>query len=163
LLKDLVIVSVALLALSGPIQAKPLDTPTSGPKQLCFKYSIFSLNAGERVTDFSGSMEGLEVKIKGSSGTYEIAESEIFAPPKGEKTLVYSRARTKVYRVPGHGRQYEIEGPTSFSQGKDWPLIWLSGNALRSLKRDVGIFGRLEVRDPKPVKCEQTFTYGVKL
>jgi hypothetical protein len=161
LLRHVIIGSLTLLILAGSAQAKPLDQPVLGPKQLCFKYSVFFLAAGERVTDLSGSMEGVRIKVKGPLGTYEIGESEIFASPSEEKLLVYSRGRTNVHRVLGHSRRYLIDGPTSFSQGKDWPLMWLSGSALQGPKKDFRIFGRIEVRDPKSVKCAQTFTYGL--
>ena len=79
------IVAIALLTLGAPSQAERLENPVLGPKQLCFKYSAFALNAGERVNDFSGSMEGMSITVKSPAGRYEIAESEIFSPPAGEE------------------------------------------------------------------------------
>jgi hypothetical protein len=142
------------------VRAEALDRPLTGPKWICFKYSTFFLNDGERVADFSGSPEGVRIKVENSSGSYEVGESEIFAPVERRKQLVFSVGKTRVYRIFGRGRGYVIYGPTDFSQGDDRPIIALSGEALRSVTNDRNIFDRLEVRDPRSVKCEQTFTYG---
>jgi hypothetical protein len=155
-----IIGAIALIALATPAHAEWLGKPVVGPKLLCFKYSVFVLNAGERVIDFSGSMEGMSIRIKSFAGSYEIAESEIFAPLPEKKHLVSVTGKTSVYRIAGQSRRYTIFGPTSFSQGQYAPLIWLSGSALRSPTKARQIFGRVEVRDPRLAKCEQTFTYG---
>jgi hypothetical protein len=158
--KQAIVGTIVLIAVNTSVCAEPLDRPLTGPKWVCFKYSTFFLNDDERVAEFSGSAEGMRIKVESPSGSYEIAESEIFAPVKGGQQLVFSVGKTRVYRIFGRGRGYVIYGPTSFSQGNDQPIIALSGEALRSATSDRSIFDRLEVRDPRTVKCEQTFTYG---
>jgi hypothetical protein len=160
LFRQFLIGAIASIALGISAQAEPLDQPVVGPKLLCFKYSAFTLRAGERVTEFSGSMEGISIKIKSSAGSYEIAESEIFASPAGGKRLVSLSGKASVYRIVGGEKGYVIYGPTSYSRGEDVPLIWLSGAAVRSIAKARQILGRFDARDPRLLKCEQTFTYG---
>jgi len=155
---------IAALALSGIVScnvfADPLDRPVEGPKLVCFKYSTFMLEEGERITDFSGSPEGMSITINGPADSFQIGESEIFAPPKGEKRLVSSKEGTTVYRLLGHGGRYALFGRPSFSPEKDRLVIWLSGKALKGTKDDARVYSRLLVRDPATFKCDQTFTYS---
>ena len=141
-------------------RAEPLDKPVIGPKLICFKYSTFALDSGERITEFSGSPEAMSITVDGPSGSYTVGESEIFASAKGSKRLVLSNGRTSVYRVSGHGGRYAIYGPTGFSNGKDRLVIWLTGKSLKGKKSDQAVYDRFEVRDPAGVQCQQTFTYS---
>jgi hypothetical protein len=141
-------------------RADPLDKPVVGPKLICFKYSTFSLADGERVTEFTGSPEAMSITVERTSGDFTIAESEIFAEPKGPKRLVFSNGRTFVYRVSDHRGRYAIYGPTSFSAGNNRLVIWLSGKSLRGKKSDQTVYGRFMVRNVAGLKCEQTFTYS---
>ena len=142
----------------GTASAAPLKTPVVGPQLLCFKYSTFSLLDGERVTDFSGGAEAMTLAIGGPSGAYTVSESGIFAA-RGARRLELSSAKTNVYRFFEGGPRYGVYGPTSFSDGEDRPIIWLSGAALKGTAADAAIFSRVEVRDPKSVKCDQSFSY----
>jgi len=145
-------------------RADPLDKPVTGPKLICFKYSTFILAGGESITDFSGSPEAMSIIVDSPSGEFTIGESEIFAPAKGPKRLVFSNGRTSVYRISDQGDRYAIYGPTSFSAGKDRLVIRLRGQRLNGDRRDEGVFNRFEVRDLTALKCEQIFTYswGIK-
>jgi hypothetical protein len=140
--------------------AEPLSKPVDGPKLVCFKYSIFSLLPGEHVTDSDGSPESTRVKVSGRYGSYEIGESEIFATPKTQKTLVQAAGNTKIYLFAGHRKIYGIFGPTSYSDGEDRLVIILSGGALHGNKRDAAIYERFAVRDPASVECQAGFTYS---
>lgn len=155
---------IAVLALSclvsGNAVADPLERPVGGPKLVCFKYSTFLLEEGERITDFSGSPEAMSVTVDGPANNFRIGESEIFAPPKGEKRLVSSKDGTTVYRVSDHGGRYAVFGRTSFSTENARLVIWLSGKALKGTKDDASVYDRLVVRDPAKLKCDQTFTYS---
>jgi hypothetical protein len=154
------ITAIALLGSSTLTQAEPLHEPVLGPKLVCFKYSTFLLGEGEKIIEFTGSPEGMSVTVEGATGTFRIGESEIFAPVKGHKRLVASRGQTKIYRVPSGGGRYAIYGPTTFSDGKDQLVIWLSGDNLRGKSSDRATLDRFEIRDPASVRCEQTFTYS---
>lgn len=155
---------IAALVLSsvagGNAFADPLNKPVEGPKLVCFKYSTFMLKEGERITDFSGSPEAMSITVNDAAHSFQIGESEIFAPPSGEKRLVWSNGGTAVYRVSGHSGRYAVFGRTSFSTGRDRLVVWLSGNALKGGKDDASVYGRLLVRDPATLKCDQTFTYS---
>jgi len=155
---------IAALALSsvasGNAVADPLDKPVEGPKLVCFKYSTFMLDEGERITDFSGSPEAMSITVNGPKSSFQIGESEIFASPKGGKRLVLSKEGTTVYRVLDHGGRYAVFGRSTFSTEKDRLIIWLSGKALKGRKDDASVYGRLLVRDPATLKCDQTFTYA---
>jgi hypothetical protein len=150
----------ASLVSSVPVLADPLTEPVVGPKLICFKYSTFALVDGERIVDFRGDMEGMAIKIASPGGAYEVAESEIVGWARGANRLVFSRKRTRVYRVAGRERRYAIYGPTDFSDGKNLLLIRLSGVALRGTVRDAGIYQRFEVRAPSELKCDAKFTYS---
>ncbi len=153
----------AAASCADPVLAEEADPPehwVQGPKQICFKYSVFSLAADERIALSSGSPEAMAVKVESPSGNYRIGESEIFAPPRQAKRLVRSDGPTKVYRVAAPHMRYAIYGPTSFSDGQDRLVIWLSGENLRGAKSDHLIFDRFEVRDPATVKCQYGFTYS---
>jgi hypothetical protein len=137
-----------------------MDEPVLGPKLVCFKYSTFLLDQGEKIIEFSGSTEAMSVTVEGASGTLRIGESEIFAAVRGQKRLVASRGQTKIYRVTSERRRYAIYGPTNSSEGKDQLVIWLSGDSLRGNSSDRAVLDRFEIRDPASVRCEQTFTYS---
>jgi len=141
-------------------RADTLDKPVIGPKLICFKYSTFSLREGESIGEMSGSPEGMSVTVTSPSGNFSIGESEIFAPAKGLKRLVFSNGSMSVYRVSRGGGRYAIYGPTSFSNGKYRLMIWLTGENLRGRKSDEGVYSRFEIRDPSGLKCEHTFTYS---
>jgi len=149
-----------LMVGSANANAEPLDKPVSGPKLICFKYSTFFLLEGERITDLSGSAEGISLKVESPSGSFEIDESEIFSPVVGAKRIVASSNKTSVYRVSDGGGRYAIYGPTSFSDGRDRLVIWLSGAALRGNRGDASVYGRFQVRDTAGLGCEHTFTYS---
>lgn len=151
---------VVLLLGAAASSAEPLKQPITGPMLVCFKYSTFQLSAGESLVDFDGGPEAVRLKVTSLRGQYDIGESEIFADPKGEKELVAAANNTSVYRVFGKGRRYAIYGPTSFSEGRDKLVIWLSGAALSGRKRDREIYSRFQVRDTQGVKCPRTFTYA---
>jgi hypothetical protein len=140
--------------------AAPLEKPVVGPKLICFKYSTFFLREGERVTDLSGSPEGISIKVESPSGGIEISESEIFAPAKAAQSIVASSNKTSVYRVPSRGGRYAIYGPTSFSDGNDRLVILLSGAGLIGNRNDASVYGRFQVRDTAGLRCEHTFTYS---
>ena len=152
--------SALVLAAISPARAEPLEKPVSGPKLLCFKYSTFSLLEGERVTDFSGGVEAMSLTIAGPSGVYEVGESEIFAPAKGAHRRVLANGKTSVYRIAGKRLRYSVYGPTSFSDGKDRLVIWLSGSVLKGTIKDAAIYRRFDVRDTDTVTCEYRFTYS---
>ena len=154
------VTAIALLGSPTVTQAEPLEEPVLGPKLVCFKYSTFLLGEGEKIIEFSGSAEAMSVTVEGAFGTFRIGESEIFAPVEGQKRLVASRGHTKIYRVTSHGGRYAIYGPTSFSDGKDRLLIWLSGDNLKGKGSDRAVLDRFEIRDPASVRCAQTFTYS---
>lgn len=157
------VVAIFALALLGysilPARADPLPKPVIGPKLICFKYSVFRLAAGERITDAAGSPEGIAITLHGPNGEIGIGESEIFAPAKGGKRLVFSAGRTKVYRV-ARGRRYAIYGPTYFSEGADRLVLWLSGPGLSGGRRDRDFYSRFDVRNPEGSACEHVFTYS---
>jgi hypothetical protein len=157
--KWIIAVAVSGIA-SGTAFADPLDKAVTGPKLICFKYSTFMLGEDERISDFSGSPEAMSITVDTPTSSYEIGESEIFAPPKGKKRLVASKDGTTVYRVSDHGGRYAIFGRTTFSKDKDRLVIWLSGKGLDGEKSDTSVFDRFEVRDPAGIKCDRTFTYS---
>ena len=152
-------IALSCIASSGAI-ADPLDKPVTGPLLVCFKYSTFMLEEGERISDFSGSPEAMSIMVDGPTSSYEIGESEIFASPKGKKRFVASKDGTAVYRVSDHGGRYAIFGRTTFSKDKDRLVIWLSGKGLDGKKSDASVYNRFEVRDPAGIKCDRTFTYS---
>lgn len=140
-------------------QAEPLAKPVVGPRLVCLKYSSFALLADERITDLDGSPESEQLTVRGSSGTYTVGESEIFAT-KGLKRLVYTAAGTKVYKVGRERVRYAITGPTSYSDGREVLVVWLAGDALSGRVTDADIYKRFAVGDPKTVKCQSGYTYG---
>jgi len=148
--------AICTAAGSEPLQRGPVE----GPKLLCFKYSTFKLLLGEKVTDLSGSPESMSIRVERPPRMYRIGESEIFAPGRGARRLVFSHGRTSVFAVSGYERRYAVYGPASFSDGKDRLLIWLSGSALQGTSADAAIYRRFEVRDPATVKCDHVFTYS---
>ena len=155
------VLQVALWLLSPlAVHAAPLDRPVEGPKRLCFKYSTFDLLPGETVVSFTGGMEGMSLSVDSPAGRYEVAESEIFASPKRLRGKVFSQGDTSVFRGAGRTRRYAIYGKTSYSDGKDRLVIWLSGPALTGGAGDAAIYRRFAVQDPRTVSCEMQFTYA---
>lgn len=152
--------ALTFVALGAAARAEPLDKPVAGPKLVCFDYSVFSLEAGERIVDFSGSLEAIRIKIEGPFGSYDIGESGNFALQNGRKQLVSSMGQTSVYRIFGPEWRYAIFGPSEFTQGTDKPVLLLAGAALRNGAHARNIFRRFEVRAPRPAECAQAFTYG---
>lgn len=149
-----------LLVVGGATAAAmPPSRPVEGPKLLCFKYSTFLITDHERVTDFSGSAEGMSITIEGPTGKYEIGESEIWAEPKRRGQVVSEHNRTIVYQVKGK-RRYAIYGPTDYSPSEDRLVIWLSGKALHGNSKDKGIYRRFDVRNPEGAPCGHRFTYS---
>jgi hypothetical protein len=88
-------------AITTTARSEALEKPVAGPRLVCFKYSVFSLLAGERITDMTASPEGMLLKVDGPATAYDVGESEIFAGPTSPKKLVLSHDHTTVYRVSG--------------------------------------------------------------
>jgi hypothetical protein len=153
-------VATAILIAAAPVRSEPLDEVVTGPQLICFKYSTFSLAEGESITDFSGSMEGMQVTVSSSKGDFTIGESEIFAEPKKKGQRVFSNGKMSIYRIPGPRSGYAIYAPTSFSDGRPVLLLRLSGKKLRGGLNDKAIYSRLEVRDPAGLPCAHAFTYS---
>lgn len=147
------------MVLSATANAEPLDDPVVGPTQVCFKYSAFSLDDGERIVGFEGGAEGMAVTVEGPAGAYRIGESEIFATPRLGR-VVSDRDGTRVYRLRGRAREYAIRGTTSFSDGEDRTVIRLEGEALTGTSRDAQIYRRFTITDPSALHCPRTFTYS---
>jgi hypothetical protein len=140
--------------------AAPLQEPLRGPKNLCFKYSTFTLAAGESVTDFSGGFEGMMIDVKGPKGKYTISESEIFARPRERGNFVNAHSHATIYALKGRERQYAIYGRTRFSPNSDRLIVRLRGDALRGTAADADIYDRFDVVEPRSQDCEHTFTYS---
>ena len=149
-----------ILSASSPAISAPPKSPVVGPMLLCFKYSTFNLQAGERVADFSGGFERMSLTIDGPSSVYTIAESEIFAPIRRAHRPVFSSDTTHVFRALGGPPKYAIYGRPSFSPDQDRLVIWLSGPTLTGSKKDAAIYGRFDVRSIDPDKCGHGFTYS---
>ena len=152
-------IAAAFAGSACPAAAEQLDKPVPGPMLVCFKYSIFRLAAGERVTEVSGSPEAISITVDGPRGRIAIAESEIFAPARGAKRLVLSLGHTKVYRL-GRDRRYAIYGPTDYSPRKDRLVLLLSGPGLAGQASDRDFYDRFDVRDPAGMACGHIFTYS---
>jgi hypothetical protein len=148
-----------LTVLSATARAEPLDEPAVGPMQVCFKYSAFSLDEGERITFFKGGAEGMSVTIEGPAGAYRVGESEIFATPRLGR-LVSDHDGTRVYRMRGHAREYLVRGVTDFSNGEDTTVVRLESEALTGTSRDGQIYRRFKVTNPSALRCQRTFTYS---
>lgn len=152
----------------GPVAAEPLGHPVVGPKLICFKYSTFSLLAGERITDFSSSPEAMSVKIQGARDSYTIAESEIFKQLKHTEQPLFQHEGMSVYRIrvpwnqgeDHNGIDYGLYGRTRFSIDKDRLLLLLYGPLIRGGASDARIYERLRVRDVASVACQFHFTYS---
>ncbi|WP_395651748.1 hypothetical protein [Brevundimonas sp.] len=134
--------------------------PIAGPKQLCFKYSSFTLLEGERIVGFQGGAEAMAIDIEGPSGAFRIGESEIFRGPSRPGRRVSRHDGTSVYRLRDPGLRYAIYGRTEFSDGQDQLVIWLGGEALDGSRRDAQIYDRLIVGDTSQLGCQHTFTYS---
>ena len=156
----MICLTVLDLTVTMRLHADTLSHPVLGPKLLCFKYSTFSLLSGERVTDFSGGLEGMSIQVVGDKGTFDISESEIFRQPKYTGHPVLQQNGTTAYRINGMEPHYDIYGRTSFSNDKDRLMITLSGPSLRGTATDKNIIRRFEIRDPSSAPCQQTFTYS---
>jgi hypothetical protein len=151
---------LAMVMMATGAQAEPLKDPVDGPQLICFKYSTFQLLNGERIVDFSGGMESLSVRVLTPQGQLTIGESEIFAVPEKPRTQIAAWNHTKVYRYSGGADRYAIFGPTSYSEGKERLVIWLSIMTLIGKPNDAAVYRRFEVRDPSGSGCKRGFTYS---
>ena len=157
------VICLAVLNLAGIKRSagEPLSDPVVGPMLVCFKYSIFSLLPGERITDFFPGIEGMSIKVEGDHGTFVIGESEILKPPTNARHLVLRQSDTSVYRIDGAKPRYSVYGRPRFSRDQDRMMILLSGPSLRGTADDAEIYRRLQVRDTEGAACKRTFTYSM--
>lgn len=155
-----VMIAAPLLIAAIPAQGEPLDEPVVGPELICFKYSTFSLAEGESITDFSGSMEGMQVTVSSRRGDFRIGESEIFAELDNLGRPVFSKGEMSIYRLKSPRNGYAVYAPTRSSSGERILLARFSGSRLKGKFSDKAIYSRFEVRDPAGLQCKHTFTYS---
>ncbi|MDP3802349.1 MAG: hypothetical protein Q8Q71_09215 [Brevundimonas sp.] len=152
------IAMIAALAASQPSTQDPPTPDIVGPRQLCFKYSSFLLNEGERVVDVRMGLEGMGIEVAGPRGSYSIRESEIFAPASlGRRTQ--RMGGTSYYRLRGPLR-YAVTGRTDYSPARDTLVLWLSGSAFTGQPDDASIYTRVTIADPAPLHCDHRYLYG---
>ncbi len=153
--------SAVALALSGLMVSAPLAQAVdpTGPLMLCFRYSGFSLAAGESVTDIQMGIHGLALAVESPAGRYEVHENEILATPRlGRRVLRTETA--SVYRSRNSSVSYVVMARPEFSPDRDVPLLVLSGEALEGNSADARFYSRVTVSDPASMHCDRRYLYG---
>lgn len=158
----MVAVPSILLALTLLLQAG-VDAPLAevlGPKTVCFRYSSFALNAGERIVGEQVGIHGVVVRIEGPSGSYQVSENEAYRTPARLGTRVYREGDTSVFRSRARPYSYAFVAPTEFSPDQPRMIAVISGYALSGRRNDASFYGRLTIGAPARVRCDHSYRYG---
>ena len=151
-----------LLALSLLLQTG-VDAPRSevrGPKTLCFRYSSFALNTGERIESEQMGIHGVLVRIEGPSGSYQVSENEAYRTPVRLGTRVHQEGGVSIFRSRARPYSYAFVAPTEFSPDQPRMIAVISGYALSGRRNDASLYGRLTIGDPARVRCDHSYRYG---
>jgi hypothetical protein len=157
----MIALAIALaMSSASAAQITPLEHPVMGPKTVCLKYSSFQLAEGESIRGFGGGIETMVLEIVGPSGSYTLAESEIWRDGARNRRVA-SYGRTSVYSVrDGHAVRYAIYGPASFANGSERLLVRLESDRFDGTRTDAAVYRRVTVGDPAQLHCQQRFHYG---
>ena len=155
------IIAASLVLLLHPHAATAQDEPIEGPKKICFLYSSFDLPAGQSVAGFRGSVESMQVEVRGLGAGYSVIESQIIGVPPPRHGLVATYGTTSIYRArSGKEVRYDLYGPAPFADGKIRRLVILKGPVFTAGRQDAQIYSRFRIVDPSQVRCAHGFRYG---
>lgn len=141
-----------------------VDAPRAdvrGPKTICFRYSSFALDAGERIKGEQIGLHGVVVRIEGPSGSYQVSENEAYRTPARLGTKVYREGDVSIFRSRTRPYRYAIVAPTEFSPDRSRMIATISGDALAGDRSDASLYRRLTVADPSFKSCDHTYRYGL--
>ena len=131
-----------------------------GPKTICFRYSSFALDAGERIESEQMGIHGVSVRIEGPSGSYQISENEIYRTPARLGTRVYREGETSIFRSQARPYRYAFVAPTEFWPDQPRMIAVISGDVLSGGRGDASVYRRLTITDPSRIRCDHSYLYG---
>lgn len=131
-----------------------------GPKIICFAYSSFALNAGERVVSEQIGAHGISLRIQGRSGFYEITENEVMRMPARLGRKVHQSGDTSIFRSRSRPFSYAFVVPTASSRSEPRMVAFISGEVLSGGADDASIYRRFTVADSSLTRCDHTYRYG---
>lgn len=131
-----------------------------GPKTVCFRYSGFALDAGERIVGEQVGIHGVVVRIEGPSGSYQVSENEAYRTPARLGTRVYREGDVSIFRSRARPYSYAFVAPTEFSPDQPRMIAIISGDALSGSRSDASFYRRLTVADPSRLRCDRSYLYG---
>ncbi len=152
--------SIFLTALASlPSAAQTQREPVKGPIAICFKYSVFHMNAEEKIDDWKLGIHEVSVRVVGPNGwSHMITETEYRRVDFASLKLVSRKGKTRRYRE-GDSGNYVIFARWEPSDPREKPLLFGSGPP--DGHNDDAFYSRLEVTDPNTVKCGHSFLYGL--
>lgn len=131
-----------------------------GPQTICFRYSSFALDAGERIESEQMGIHGVVVRIEGPSGSYQVSENEAYRTPTRLGTRVYREGDTSIFRSRARPYSYAFVAPSEFSPEQPTMIAIISGDVLSGGRRDASFYRRLTVADPSRIRCDHSYLYG---
>ncbi len=140
-----------------------VDAPRAevrGPKTICFRYSSFALDAGERIEGEQMGIHGVVVRIEGPSGSYQVSENEAYRTPARLGTRVYREGEVSIFRSRARPYSYAFVSPTASSPDQPRMIAIISGDALSGGRSDASFYRRLTVADPSRIRCDHSYLYG---
>ncbi|HWQ86172.1 hypothetical protein [Brevundimonas sp.] len=140
-----------------------VDAPRAevrGPKTICFRYSSFALDAGERIESEQMGLHGVVVRIEGPSGSYQVSENEAYRTPARPGTRVYQEGDTSIFRSRARPFSYAFFAPTGFSPDRPRMIAVISGAVLSGGRGDASFYRRLTIADPSRMRCDHSYLYG---
>lgn len=129
---------------------------------ICFRYSRFALNEGERIVDYQIRIHGVTIHVDGPAGPYRVAENEIFRTPARPGLRVHQENGASVFRSRGRPTSYVFLARTPFSPNRDRMIAVISGDALSGGIGDGSVYRRLAIGDSSSVHCDQSYLYGLE-
>ena len=127
---------------------------------ICFRYSRFALNEGERIVDYQIGIHGVTIHVDGPAGPYRVAENEIYRTPARPGMRVHQENGASVFRSRGRPVSYVFLARTPFSPNRDRMIAVISGDALSGGIGDGSIYRRLAIGDSSSVRCDESYLYG---
>lgn len=141
---------------NGEIIGKAEDYMIVGPGRVCLGSTIVDLEAGETAwLDYLG-IHWRGIRVSGAKGSFQVKMGGAWAEPRGESRFYEDWQGRTIYRGRRDGRpRYLIYGSLDPSE-KEWPLVWVEGDAL-GRSRDGSILNRITISRGEPSGCRRQF------
>ena len=132
-----------------------------GPGRVCLREASIEIAKDEVAYLKYSGIHFQTVEIEGPKGSRELKEGEAWAKPKKQTSLFAKNSDMSIFEVGDDTEfRYLIYAKNRYSDGKQVPLIWVDGSALKGDETDKALVSRLNIGSLPFKQCGIQYNYG---